>query len=139
MTTSSSFTGATTTTTTTPTTTSKATLSTGHGTKNISPKATTSSATSGLSTGAKAGIGVGAGLGGLAVLAGLVFLLVRRRRKPLLVSQDMTERPETYRSGPIQESGEGHPERYSYYQEPKPNTQELLTPPTELPSSPDGR
>lgn len=33
-----------------------------------------------LTTGGKAGVGVGAGIGGLAALAGLGFLLLRRRR-----------------------------------------------------------
>ena len=34
----------------------------------------------GLTVGAKAGVGIGAGIAGIAALAGLVFLLLRRRR-----------------------------------------------------------
>ncbi|KXJ89003.1 hypothetical protein Micbo1qcDRAFT_177492 [Microdochium bolleyi] len=39
------------------------------------------SAETGLSTGVKAGIGAGAGLAGLAIIAAIIFLLVRRRRR----------------------------------------------------------
>jgi hypothetical protein len=52
-------------------------------TGSTSPTSTLGSAShssNGLSNGAKAGIGIGASIAGLAILAGLVFLLFRRRK-----------------------------------------------------------
>lgn len=117
----------------TATTALEATPTASLGTEKSSPS-TTSSSTSGLSTGAKAGIGVGVGLGGLAMLAGLAFLLVRRLRKP--VSRDMTETSAAYHPGPTGGLGEVHPEHQGYYQGPKP---EDSTARSELPSPLHGR
>ncbi|KAI1823576.1 hypothetical protein F4861DRAFT_315559 [Xylaria intraflava] len=44
-----------------------------------------------LSTGAKAGIGVGAGIGGLAIIAVIVFLLFRRRQRKKNASRNDAE------------------------------------------------
>ncbi|KAJ5477430.1 hypothetical protein N7539_007574 [Penicillium diatomitis] len=73
--------------TTAPTSTGTANpaTTTASSTTGSSTGSTTSSSSSfsssGLSTGAKAGIGIGVALGAIAILAGLAFLLMKRRRR----------------------------------------------------------
>lgn len=54
---------------------------TGSSTGGNLPATNTSQPSSGLSTGAKAGIGVGAAVGALVVLALIAFILLRRRKR----------------------------------------------------------
>lgn len=54
-----------------------------------SPSGNNNNNDSGLSTGAKAGIGVGAGVAALAVIGGLLWFCMRRRRSPKLDHDDL--------------------------------------------------
>ncbi|KUJ17572.1 uncharacterized protein LY89DRAFT_57489 [Mollisia scopiformis] len=60
---------------------SSKTTSTANTSPTQTPSATSNPGSSGLSTGAKAGIGVGAALGGLAILLLIAFFILKRRKK----------------------------------------------------------
>jgi hypothetical protein len=55
----------------------------------------------GLSTGAKAGIGAGAGVAGLALIAGLIWFCIKRRRDPKTEHDDLMGASEVPVSGPF--------------------------------------
>jgi hypothetical protein len=107
-----------------------------------------SDSNSGLSTGAKAGIGAGVGVVGLAALAGLVFLLRRRKKSPdntaaiahAATQQDDTKHgiqsPQTLKSAEYDTNmtmhfQQGHPEVYGEWVPQQHYTAELSGRPTD--------
>ncbi|KAM0496309.1 hypothetical protein ACHAP8_007570 [Fusarium lateritium] len=96
--------------TTTATATASETLSTMTSATESSASAETSttSSSAGLSTGAIAGIAVGATIGGLALLAGLGFLIFRKRQK----KQSPLGTPETSQTAPPYSPPQGHDVKY---------------------------
>lgn len=129
--------GATTTTATQANSTTGAATTSATSTSTGTSTSTSTAPSSGLSTGAKAGVGVGAGLGGLAVLAGLAFLLARFLRRPSRAG--LSGSTAAYHPGPTGGPGDGYIAPSGYRQElsveNKP-PQEMFTPPAELASNP---